>query len=276
MTKLTKYVSIIITIIFLLIVSACTPPATPDVSGVWYDQSIDNGNQLTLTENGDFSRIEYNPVSSEYDIVLAEGTYTLEQHPAGFNEWELRLETELTRLLGLVDIGDIEALPYEIPNTGGLTVKGIKQSFSLEIDGGELLLGAYKGEDTTTIEGEWKQHKSVVLVIEYQSQNVDVPINLGKTLTVGGDELTVKYYELDMGDPINENPLEWNLNEIVETVSYTHDDQNQTLTASGAGAGNNVLYNGTYKYKRVGNALMFSYPASDGEEAKDPSYYTQE
>ncbi len=276
MKSIIKILCIIFTITILMIIISCTPPATPDVSGVWYDQSVENGNQLTLGQNGDFSRIEYNPVSSAYDIVLAEGTYTLEQFPTGFNEWELRIETELTKLLGLVDIGDIEALPYEIPGTGGLMVRGIKQSFSLEVDAGELLLGSYNGEDANTLQGEWKQHKSVVLVIEYQGQNVDVPINLGKSLTVGSDELSVKFYELDMGDPIKENPLEWNLNEIVESVSYTLDSGNQTITATGAGTGNKVLFNGTYKYKKVGNALMFSYPNADGAEAKNPSYYTQE
>lgn len=267
---------IIISLVILIFFGfmSCTPPEKPVVNGIWYDQSVDNGDKLTLQEDGNFSIEKYNPATSAYDIVFAEGTYTVEQEPVGFNKWENRIVTTLTKLLGLVDIGDIEALPYEIPNTDGLKVVGIKQSYSVEVNNGELLLSSYNSEDSSTIDGEWKQHNSVILVIEYLDQEVDVTINLGKELTINSGELSVKYYKLNMGDPIKPNPLEWSLDEIVESVTYT-DNGGDTFTVSDADASYTVLLNGTYKYKKVGDAMMFSYP-TDGGDAAEPSYYTQQ
>jgi len=276
LNKLNKLICIIFFVLFFALIISCIPPQKPNVTGVWIDQSVENGDKITFGENGSFSIVKYNPLNSTYDITLAEGTYTVEQALIGFNEWDNRVGTQLTKLLGLVDIGDIEVLPYEIPQTGGLMVKGIKQTYNIEVEGGELLMPCYEGGEIPTLVGTWKQFNSVTLIIGYQGQDVEIPINLGKEITIGATELSLKYYKLNMGTPIKPNPLEWKLDEIVETGTFSHDTINKTLTVTNASSGNTILFNGVYKYKIIGSVVSFSYPASEGATANTPLYYTQE
>lgn len=269
-----------------------------DLAGIWQERPND-GYQIEFLE--EITKLyTYNNDTGTYDL-MGKGIYTYSPEIDMIGGYATHISPDMFSDVGMKsvmgfydavmadrqDSDGLEPLPYTFtatdPDSGmqiEITIQSAEIETSFVIDpllgtDGLGFIGAYlgsSGSDTETLIGEWTQTTEFVMVMYVQlfGEMVNDQSVIDK-YEFGSNTVTYTYYE-PSEDSTPDN-VEWI--EYVETAQWAMGDTSQdikTFTVSGASVDNERLVNGTYKYRIIDGALMFSRPDFDGETAEEPMY----
>jgi len=273
-----------------------------DLFGIWQERPTD-GYQIEYLE--EITKLyTYNDDTDTYDL-MGKGIYTYTPEEDMIGGYATHVSPDafdfeggggMKTILGFNDTikrskddpDGLEPLPYTFtvtdPDTGveiEITIQSVDIETSFVIDpllGTEGLgfIGAYlgsAGSDTSTLIGEWTQTTEFVTVMYVQlfGEITNDQSVIDKYEFDDPNTITYTYYE--PSEDSTPGDVEWV--EYVETAQWSLGDTSQDVklfTVSDAPVDNQRLINGTYKYRIIDGALMFSRPEMEGGTAEDPMY----
>jgi len=258
----------------------------PDIVGMWTEKPT-NDSQIEFQEDTAIF-YEYNDVTTTYD-PSTEIVYS-------YSSTENLITGYATKINPSVFGGDTNALvdlPYNgtvyvtIPEISSspiplnVTINSIEMEINFVMNTSipqQALVGAFLGGNTNTLIGNWEQSMSMTgdMYATYLLFTITLPpsTNKGSKYNITATTITYTYYEYDyeiVGFTVNGKWIEH-----IETANWgSLDTANHTFVVSNAGASNEKLINGEYKYKVIGAGINISAPTTT-TPAEDPAYYEKQ